>query len=154
MKHFYSERMLNKLKVVIATDLKQREDAYSVRMTVFVNEQNVPASIEIDELEDEAVHFVLYDDEMSPCGAGRFRTVGYYGKVERICVLKESRGQGAGDLIMGAIEQHAATVPQLTALKLDAQVQAIPFYEKRGYEVVSDEFLDAGIVHKTMTKPL
>lgn len=154
MKHFYSERMLDKLKVIMTTDLKQREDAYAVRMTVFVDEQNVPASIEIDELEDEAVHFLLYDDEMNPCGAGRFRTVGHYGKVERICVLKEARGQGAGSLIMDAIEQYAATGTELTALKLDAQVQAIPFYEKRGYEVVSDEFLDAGIVHKAMTKPL
>ena len=154
MKRFYSERMHNKLNAVITTDEKQREDAYSVRMTVFVIEQNVPVALEIDELEDEAVHFVLYDDEMNPCGVGRFRIVGEYGKVERICVLKETRGQGAGNLIMDAIEQHAATFPGLTALKLDAQVQAIPFYEKRGYKVVSDEFLDAGIVHKTMTKPL
>ncbi|OKL35366.1 GNAT family N-acetyltransferase [Domibacillus mangrovi] len=142
------------MNVVMATDLKQREDAYSVRMIVFVDEQNVPASIEIDELEDEAIHFVLYDDEMNPCGAGRFRIVDHYGKVERICVLKEARGQGAGNLIMDAIEQYAATRPELMTLKLDAQIQAIPFYEKRGYEVVSDEFLDAGIVHKTMTKPL
>lgn len=154
MKHFYSERMLNKLKVLKATDLKQREDAYSVRMTVFVEEQNVPPAIEIDELEDKAVHFVLYDDEMNPCGAGRFRTVDHFGKVERICVLKEARGQGAGNLIMDAIERYAATFTELTALKLDAQIQAIPFYEKRGYEVISNEFLDAGIIHKTMTKPL
>jgi predicted GNAT family N-acyltransferase len=146
--------MHNKLNAVIATDEKQREDVYSVRMMVFVVEQNVPAALEIDELEDEAIHFVLYDDEMNPCGAGRFRTVGEYGKIERICVLKEARGQGVGNLIMDAIEQHAATVLGHAALKLDAQVQAIPFYEKRGYKVVSDEFLDAGIVHKTMTKPL
>lgn len=154
MKHFYLERMHNILNVVKTTDLHQREDAYSVRTTVFVGEQNVPPALEIDELEDEAVHFVLYDDENKPCGAGRFRTVGEFGKVERICVLKEARGKGAGHLIMEAIEQHAATVDGLTTLKLDAQLHAIPFYEKHGYEVVSGEFLDAGILHKTMTKPL
>ncbi|OLN23859.1 GNAT family N-acetyltransferase [Domibacillus antri] len=142
------------MKAVMITDVKQREDAFSVRTTVFVDEQNVPPALEIDELEEEAVHFVLYDDNMDPCGAGRFRTVGEYGKVERICVLKEARGNGAGNLIMDAIEQHAATISGLTALKLDAQVHAIPFYEKRGYQVISGEFLDAGIVHKTMTKPL
>lgn len=142
------------MKVIQTTDLNQREDAYSVRTTVFVGEQNVPPALEIDELEDEAVHFILYNEEQKPCGAGRFRTVGEFGKVERICVLKEARGNGAGHLIMDAIEQHAKTIDGLTTLKLDAQLHAIPFYEKRGYEVISGEFLDAGILHKTMTKPL
>ncbi|OMP67074.1 GNAT family N-acetyltransferase [Domibacillus epiphyticus] len=142
------------MKAVLATDEKQLEDAFTVRTAVFIEEQNVPPELELDELEDEAVHFVLYDDSNNPCGAGRFRTVGEYGKVERICVLKEVRGKGAGNIIMEAIEQHAAAIRGLTALKLNAQVQAIPFYEKRGYTVISEEFLDAGIVHKTMTKPL
>jgi len=142
------------LKVIQTRDLNQREDAYSVRTTVFVGEQNVPPALEIDELEDEAVHFILYNEEQKPCGAGRFRTVGEFGKVERICVLKEARGNGAGHLIMDAIEQHAKTIDGLSTLKLDAQLHAIPFYEKRGYEVISGEFLDAGILHKTMTKPL
>lgn len=142
------------MKVIQTTDLNEREDAYSVRTTVFVGEQNVPPALEIDELEDEAVHFILYNEEQKPCGAGRFRTVGEFGKVERICVLKEARGNGAGHLIMDAIEQHAKTIGGLSTLKLDAQLHAIPFYEKRGYEVISGEFLDAGILHKTMTKPL
>ncbi|WP_231584159.1 GNAT family N-acetyltransferase [Domibacillus indicus] len=142
------------MNVVKTTDLQQREDAYSVRTAVFVEEQNVPPALEIDELEEEAVHFVLYNDLQEPCGAGRFRTVGEFGKVERICVLKEARGHGAGNLIMEAIEQHAKTAGGLAALKLDAQLHAIPFYEKRGYEIVSGEFLDAGILHKTMIKKL
>ncbi len=142
------------MNVVKTTDAEKRKDAFSVRTTVFVDEQKVPPEIEIDELEDQAVHFILYDEQNQPCGAGRFRTVGEYGKVERICVLKQARGKGAGNLIMDSIEQHAQTIDGLTKMKLDAQVHAIPFYEKRGYEVVSDEFLDAGIVHKTMTKPL
>lgn len=142
------------MNVKQAVTPKQREDAYIVRKTVFVGEQNVPPELEIDDLEDEAVHFVLYDEAGQPCGAGRFRTVGEYGKVERICVLKSARGQGAGNLVMDAVEAYAKTVSGLTALKLDAQLHAIPFYEKRGYDIVSDEFLDAGILHKTMTKPL
>lgn len=146
--------MHNILNVVKTTDVEKRKDAFAVRTTVFVDEQKVPPELEIDELENEAVHFILYDNQSQPCGAGRFRTVDEYGKVERICVLKKARGSGAGNLIMEAIEQHARTISGLTKLKLDAQVHAIPFYEKRGYEVVSDEFLDAGIVHKTMTKPL
>ena len=49
---------------------------------------------EIDTLEEEATHFVAYH-EGSPIAAGRLRVVGGYGKVERICVLKEARKTGA-----------------------------------------------------------
>lgn len=52
------------MKTVIATAQTQREDAYYVRKEVFVKEQEVPLEIEIDELEDEAIHFVIYNDEM------------------------------------------------------------------------------------------
>ena len=38
--------------------------------------------------------------------------------------------------------------------KLNAQTHAIPFYSRLGYEVVSEEFLDAGIPHRTMIKQI
>ena len=131
---------------------KELADAFSIRKTVFVEEQNVPLEEEIDQFEDEAVHFVLYNDG-SPIGAGRFRVVDGYGKVERICVLKEARKTGAGNAIMNGIEEHARE-QGLHNLKLNAQTQAIPFYARLGYEVVSEEFLDAGIPHKTMMKEM
>lgn len=138
--------------VKIINNPKQLEDAYSVRKFVFVDEQNVPVEEEIDEYEDEATHFVLYQDD-APIGAGRFRDVDGYGKVERICVLKEARKLGAGKAIMEKIEDYAHE-KGFHKLKLNAQTHAIPFYTGLGYEVVSDEFLDAGIPHKTMMKSI
>lgn len=88
-----------------------------------------------------------------PAGAGRFRTVDGNGKVERICVLKENRQSGSGKAIMDKIEEHAKK-QGLPALKLNAQTQAIPFYEKLGYQVISEEFMDAGIPHRTMKKTI
>jgi predicted GNAT family N-acyltransferase len=136
----------------LVTNDQELEDAYHVRKVVFVDEQNVPVEDEIDDLESESKHFVLYDNE-KPIGAGRFRTVDGYGKVERICVLKDNRKSGAGNIIMQGIEQFAKD-NGIKKLKLNAQTQAIPFYGKLGYEVVSDEFLDAGIPHKTMVKDI
>lgn len=46
-------------------------DAVRIRQKVFVQEQGVPAKLEIDEKEAYSVHFVLYTDEKSrqlPCG--------------------------------------------------------------------------------------
>lgn len=140
------------MTVKVVENPKELEDAYTVRKIVFVDEQNVPFEEEIDQFENDATHFVLYH-EGSPVGAGRFRNVEGYGKVERICVLKEARNIGAGKAIMETIESHARE-KDFRKVKLNAQTQAIPFYEKLGYEVVSEEFMDAGIPHKTMVKNL
>jgi predicted GNAT family N-acyltransferase len=131
---------------------KEQEDAFSVRRIVFIDEQNVPEEEEIDQYEEEAAHFVFYHDD-HPVGAGRFRMVDGYGKVERICVLKEARSTGTGTKIMQGIENYAQN-QGVKKLKLNAQTHAIPFYDRLGYEIVSEEFLDAGIPHKTMIKKI
>jgi predicted GNAT family N-acyltransferase len=138
--------------IVVKTD-KELEDAYFVRKTVFVKEQHVPVEEEIDEFEQNSTHFVLYDDNKKPIGAGRYRSFDEYGKVERICILSTNRKGGAGKAVMNKIEEYALN-NGTPALKLNAQTHAIPFYSKLGYEVISEEFLDAGIPHKTMIKKL
>jgi predicted GNAT family N-acyltransferase len=136
---------------VVATE-EELNDAFSIRKEVFVKEQNVPEELEIDEFEDHAIHFALYQNNR-PVGAGRFRELNGYGKVERICVAQNVRGSGAGKVIMLGIEEYARE-KKISTLKLNAQTSAIPFYEKLGYAIVSEEFMDAGIPHKTMKKTL
>jgi predicted GNAT family N-acyltransferase len=140
------------LKVVIAKSEAQLDAVFQVRKTVFVKEQNVPLEEEMDEFENHSTHFLLYNDDL-PAGAGRFRVVDGIGKVERICVLETVRGRGAGREIMLAIEQYAVE-RNIPKLKLNAQTYAIPFYEGLGYQIVSEEFMDAGIPHKTMLKTI
>ncbi|WP_216828198.1 GNAT family N-acetyltransferase [Alkalihalobacterium elongatum] len=138
------------MKVIVVENEAQLKEAYSVRTTVFVEEQKVPVEEEIDQFESEATHFVVYDNNQ-PIGAGRLREVDGYGKVERICILKSYRNKGVGKLLMEEIE-HVGHKKGLTKFKLNAQIQAEPFYKTLGYETVSGEFLDAGIPHVTMTK--
>jgi predicted GNAT family N-acyltransferase len=140
------------VSVIIASNEQQRQDAFTIRKVVFVDEQNVPIEEEIDEHENESAHFVLYSKQ-EPVGAGRFRLVDGVGKVERICVHSTERGKGAGREIMLAIEEYAKN-QSIPILKLNAQTQAIPFYEGLGYQIISDEFLDAGIPHRAMKKSI
>jgi predicted GNAT family N-acyltransferase len=140
------------LKVEVAKTEDQIHEVFNIRKKVFVEEQKVPLEEEIDEFENDSIHFVLYDQNHA-VGAGRFRILDGIGKVERICVLESARGKGAGREIMLAIEEYAKQQP-LSQLKLNAQTYAIPFYEGLGYKVTSDEFLDAGIPHKTMKKDI
>lgn len=141
------------MNVKLVSTQQELDDAFSIRKKVFIEEQKVPAEEEIDQYEDDCVHFVLYNGENQPSGAGRFRVVDGYGKVERICVLKDQRKTGAGKAIMNAIEKYAQE-NGLQKLKLNAQTHAIPFYSGLGYDTVSEEFLDAGIPHKTMVKSI
>src|SRR5690606_4656397 len=123
------------------------------RKKVFIEEQQVPPEEEWDQYEESAYHFVLYDHHNHPSGAGRLRIINGKGKVERICILKEQRGNGLGQLLMNAIEKFAKKLG-INSYVLNAQSQAIPFYKKLGYQISSDEFIEAGIKHRTMMKDL
>ncbi|NGQ95428.1 GNAT family N-acetyltransferase [Brevibacillus sp. SYP-B805] len=139
----------------VQTDQEKR-DALSVRRTVFIEEQQVPEELEIDE-HDEAgtptLHFVAYAGDI-PVAAGRLRPYAPgVGKVERVAVLSGERGTGLGRLIMQEMEE-AARQNGYRKLKLNAQCHARRFYEKLGYAPIGDVFEEAGIPHISMEKPL
>lgn len=136
---------------IVQTD-EEMKKAYEIRKTVFIEEQNVPPEIEVDEHENEATHFICYDED-KVIGAGRLRYVGEHGKLERICVLKPYRGKSFGKQIIAAMEEEILNKGYDKAL-LNAQTHAKQFYEQLGYTVISNEFIDAGIPHVTMEKNL
>lgn len=95
---------------------------------------------------------MLFDDSGDAVGTVRYRPLedGMI-KVERMAVLQPHRGRGYGYDLMEGVHRHAKEAGYKSA-KLGAQVHAIPFYEKLGYSVASDEFDDAGIPHKYMIR--
>jgi len=138
--------------VKIATSQEERNTLYDIRKTVFVEEQLVPVEDEIDEYEEEAIHFICYVDEEA-VGAGRLRFVDDYGKLERICVLKAFRGKSIGKKIIAKMEDEIRQ-QKYTKAKLHAQQYAEKFYEKLGYHTFSEPFMDAGIPHVAMRKEM
>lgn len=127
-------------------------DALKIRNQVFVIEQNVPLELEIDQYEAHTVHFVLYDEQRQPLATVRLlpkenQTM----KVQRMAVLNEHRQKGLGKVIMDAAEDFAKE-QGYQQLVLGAQLTAVPFYERLGYQAEGDIFLDAGIEHVAMTK--
>lgn len=139
--------------VIIVQQPHEMEQALHIRHRVFVEEQNVPPSLEVDEWDEKATHFLAYADGQ-PAGTGRVRWVrpGIL-KVERVAVLKERRGSGIGQALMTAMEDYARQ-RKAARIILHAQVQAQPFYRKLGYVPEGDIFLDADIEHIQMVKPL
>ena len=141
-------------EVRIAGDDADREDAFAVRRTVFVDEQGVDEEIEYDEHDEPgaaAAHFVAYDDG-APVGAARLREHEEgVGKVERVAVLAERRGEGVGRELMRAVEREAER-REFAKLKLHAQTRVSGFYDRLGYERRGEEFEEAGIPHVEMYK--
>jgi predicted GNAT family N-acyltransferase len=68
----------------------------------------------------------------------------------RMAVLKEYRGQGIGSALIEKA-MTTAKLNQLSAIYISAQCHAIDFYKKFGFEVTSDIYLDAEILHRDMT---
>jgi predicted GNAT family N-acyltransferase len=72
------------------------------------------------------------------------------GKVSQVCVDPQRQNEGIGQKLMIAIEARAFGELGLPGLYCHAQLVAIPFYEKIGWSVSSDVFLEAGIKHRRM----
>jgi len=120
----------------------------AVRRTVFIEEQQVPEALEYDGLDESCQHVLVTDAGQRPVGCGRMKADGHIG---RMAVLQGYRGQGIGSAMLVAL-LGVARAQRCTEVYLHAQVSAIPFYEKHGFCVSSEVFMDAGIPHKTMCK--
>ncbi|MFD1514979.1 GNAT family N-acetyltransferase [Halomarina rubra] len=162
-------------RIVVVDGETRIEDALAVRRTVFIEEQAVPEDLELDAYDDapDTTHLVAYDGDR-PVGTARLRPydgetheerrdgddgdgehqTGTVGKVQRVAVVADRRGEGWGRRLVTCIE-HVARERGFDRLTLDVQTHAREFYEGLDYEVVSeDEFLDAGIPHVEMEKRL
>lgn len=141
------------MEIVFANDMIG--ECVKIRTEVFVNEQHVPPELEVDNFDTRDApcdHFLIVE-KGEPVGTFRCIFEGDAVHVGRLCVKKESRGKGYGRAALEFIEKHYAA-RGYEKLTLGAQVTAIPFYEKCGFLVVSDVFLDAGIKHRKMEKAL
>jgi predicted GNAT family N-acyltransferase len=134
------------LRVELADWAAARARAEPIRYAVFVEEQKVPAELEIDALDPQCVHALACDAAGRTIGTGRLLPDGHIG---RMAVLAEARGRGVGSALLGALMAEARRRGHVAAV-LSAQTHAVPFYRRHGYEVVSGEYLDCGIRHVDM----
>lgn len=128
-------------------------DAVKIRHKVFVQEQQVPLSREIDKDEAYAIHFVLYD-QGEPLATARLLPIDENQvKLQRMAVLKQARGRGLGEKVLEEAERFAKE-QGFREITLGAQLTARLFYENSGFTTYGPVFQDAGIDHIAMTKDL
>lgn len=120
-----------------------------IREQVFIHEQQVPPELEMDELDPLSQHVLLLENG-TPVATGRLTPDGHIG---RVAVLSSFRGRGFGQRIIQGLEKIALQ-RGLDRVVLGAQCRAITFYQKLGYQVAGEVFMDAGIEHRMMGKTL
>jgi predicted GNAT family N-acyltransferase len=141
------------VKLVPADDETLRAKAYALRHAVFVVEQGVPAELERDEHDETAYHLVALAGDRA-VATGRLLVQGPgVGRIGRMAVEARSRRHGLGERVLATLEEKAKE-DGLVAVELHAQVYVEAFYLRHGYVRVGEPFVEAGIDHVVMRKPL
>ena len=121
-----------------------------LRFAIFVGEQNVPAGIELDDLDASCMHAVAFDVDGKPIGTGRLLPDG---RIGRMAVVLEWRRRGIGAEILTALIEEARKRGH-AEVAVSAQLQAAEFYREHGFEADGKVYPEAGILHQKMRKKL
>ncbi|MCR8967049.1 GNAT family N-acetyltransferase [Streptococcus zalophi] len=142
------------IKYTLQTNNTIYQDALRIRKTVFVKEQGVSETIEIDDKEDKCLHFVLYNDDQKAVATARLFPVNTQQVIlQRMAVLKTFRGQHLGQTLLKQMLETASK-QHYQEMILHAQLTAKAFYQKLGFTAYGEIFEEAGIKHISMKKSL
>ncbi len=130
------------------------EDVLSLRLSVFVDEMNVPVELEVDEFDEEAIHLRVQIDKKT---VGTLRLVlveehvaeSNVVKLGRVAVHPDWRRKGIGKQMMQLAINYCKALP-CSRISLGSQTYITSFYESLGFATQGDVFDDAGIPHIAM----
>lgn len=127
------------------------KSAFMIREKVFIEEQGFQN--ELDEVDDIALHIVMYDDGNEPVATCRVfeseeKQVFILG---RLAVLKKYRGKGIGSNIIREAERLVKEKGG-KSLTLHSQFRAKEFYSKLGFIEYGEIGYDEGCPHIWMRK--
>jgi predicted GNAT family N-acyltransferase len=144
-----------KTEVNLIANAEDLDLAHRIRFEVFVEEQHVPATDELDAYEAECRHFLARDEAGVPCGTARWRRTPLGIKLERFAVIRSHRGRGVGSALMRTVMSDIAAQPGTEGrlLYLHAQLDAMPLYSKFGFVPTGPMFEECAIRHYKMILP-
>jgi predicted GNAT family N-acyltransferase len=133
--------------IVVRFDDRYAPEIRTIRNHVFTTEQRVDEEIDFDGQDPDAFH-VLVACEGRFVGTGRMLSDGHIG---RLAVLKEYRGRGLGARAVQALVEEARR-SGLSRVYLGSQTHAIGFYQRLGFSVYGEPFIEANMEHIHMER--
>jgi Predicted acyltransferase len=129
-------------------ELSSRElyEILKARSQIFILEQHIEYQ-DMDDIDYQSLHCFMSENDKVVAYLRAFYKEDYV-QVGRILTLKH--GLGYGRMLL---EQSLPIIQERMKCQkicMDAQKHAVGFYEKFGFQVTSDEFLEEGILHVVM----
>ena len=150
------EIVVPEVVVKIADTPAEFEGAVTVRMRVFVGEQGIPASVEVDDADSapDTVHAVaLHQGSVIATGRLLPDVDGKGPHIGRMAVERDWRRNGVGGKVLAFLEEQGRSLA-FQQITLHAQEYVKSFYAQHGYAEVGEMFLEEGIPHREMVKAL
>jgi len=144
---------MGKLSYKLVTSDRELKAAFEVRLQVFVEEQGISEELELDDLDQEALHMVVKDGERVIGTARVLFLTANQAKIERMAILKPFRRRGIGKGIMSFLNEELRN-KQVEQVVLHAQYAVVAFYKSCGFEESGLPFQEAGIKHIKMERQL
>ncbi len=130
------------------------QHARALREQVFVAEQKIPAEMEWDAADAEAIHAVAFNRFGVPLATGRLiLQPGAPARIGRMATSRLMRGSGLGRRVLDALIATARSRGE-RELMLYAQTSARDFYLRGGFTPHGEVFEEAGIPHLEMRRAL
>ena len=118
-----------------------------VRAEVFVKEQGINC-VDPDTVDYSSIHIFSMRDG-GVCAYLRADSVDVM-TIKVGSILAVPHGMGIGTELMHYAVKKIKEMTGCSKIVMDAQKHAVPFYEKLGFKVTSDEYLEEGIWHVDM----
>lgn len=119
------------------------------RAEIFIMEQKI-FYLDMDDIDYDSLHCFIKDGNRVIACLRAYYCDEEKTKVKIGRVLTTSHGRGIGKMLM---EKSIRAIKQYYGcdrIYINSQKHAIGFYEKSGFKVTSEEFMEAGIPHKSM----
>ncbi len=125
--------------------------AEEIRKKVFIEEQGF--TTEFDDIDETAVHLVLFDENVVPVATCRIFRDGEKNTyvVGRLAVIKEYRGKNSGSALLNEAEKYVKEKGGERII-LHAQQRVADFYKKAGFTEFGGVEYDEGCPHIRMEK--
>ena len=142
------------LDVQLGSWVAMATHAQAIRTEVFIEEQQIPAALEWDDADDDALHAVAFNRMGLPLATGRLLAhAPGVARIGRMATRSMARGSQVGRAVLEALVAAARERGDNEVL-LNAQVRAQAFYTRAGFTPYGQVAEEAGIPHIEMTMSL
>ncbi len=128
-------------------DTTELYEILKARAEIFVMEQNIMYQ-DMDDIDYRSLHCFFMDEGKVTAYLRAFYQEKDVVKIGRVLTLKHGDGIGK-ELMLQSLKAIEAKM-KYKKITMDAQKHAVGFYEKFGFKVTSDAFLEEQVVHVVM----